>query len=307
MSTRRRLESLPLTTLGPLLAKAMTTASEAMFITDRQGIIVWVNDAFSRLSGYSAQEALGRTPRFVRSGVQNDTFYRELWNTILAGNTWRGEVVDRHKNGSLYVVDEIITPLRDNGAVTYFLAVQHDITSHKKERDLDHYLAYHDALTGLPNRRQFFSVLQQSMTSASHNNDDLALLFLDFDHFKPINDNLGHSVGDKLLIAAAQRLRSAVRRIDIVARLSGDEFAILEIGFSDPEMVAAQARKLIGAIAEPFTVEGHRIQITASIGVAFYPGGGGDADELFSNADRAMYEAKREGGNAYHIHGDGSQ
>lgn len=293
--------------MEPLLAKAMASAANAMLITDRTGCIVWANEAFARLSGYSLEEAVGQTPRFLQSGKQDGAFYRELWNTVLAGDIWRGEVIDRRKDGSLFTVDEVITPLRgEDGAITHFLAIQHDITSHAQERDRDRYLAYHDALTGLPNRTQFLAALQQFMANATRNNHALALLFLDLDRFKPINDDLGHSAGDQLLRAVAERLSAHVRRSDIVARLGGDEFAILLTGFTNTDAIATLATKLLGAVAETFILDGHTVQITASIGVALYPHDEIDAAALLKNADKAMYEAKRKGRNAYYIY-DGKE
>jgi diguanylate cyclase len=290
--------------LASLLTKAMASAANAMFITDREGRIVWVNAAFVRLSGYSEKEAIGQTPRFLQSGVQTDEFYKALWSTIVAGKAWRGEVVDRHKDGHLYTIDEVVTPLRDeNGAVTHFLAVQHDVTLRKEERERDHFLAYHDALTGLPNRSHFLGVVEKAIADARRKATGLALLFLDLDHFKSVNDNLGHHIGDQLLIAVTERLNAAVRKTDVVARLSGDEFAVLQTGGFKSNVVAALATKLLDVIAKPFVIDGHTIRVGVSIGAVLYPAGGEDAQTLLKNADSAMYEAKHRGRNTYVVYG----
>jgi diguanylate cyclase (GGDEF)-like protein/PAS domain S-box-containing protein len=281
-----------------LLAKALATAADSVFITDHTGRIVWVNEAFSERSGFSPQEAVGQTPSFLKSGRQNASFYRELWQTILAGQVWRGEVVERRKDGSLYTADEVITPLRDDkGTVTHFVAVHHDISLRKQEAEREHFLAYHDALTGLYNRVLFLDLLQQAIARSKRSLYPLALLFLDLDNFKLINDTFGHETGDRLLIAVAERLGAAVRKTtDAVARLSGDEFAILQTGLNDRQAALSLARKLLHSISQPFVLEGRKVQIGVSIGIAMYPTDGDLPDVLLRNADKAMYLAKSRGG-----------
>ncbi|MBI3530817.1 MAG: diguanylate cyclase [Betaproteobacteria bacterium] len=287
-----------------LLAKALATAADPIFITDHTGRIVWVNEAFSERSGYSPQEAVGQTPSFLKSGSHDASFYRELWQTILAGRVWRGEVVERRKDGNLYTADEVITPLRDDmGTVTHFVAIQHDITLRKQEAQREHFLAYHDALTGLYNRVLFLDLLQQAIARSKHSLDPLALLFLDMDNFKLINDTFGHETGDRLLIAVAERLGAAVRKTtDAVARLSGDEFAILQTGLNDPQAALSLARKLLHSISQPFLLEGRKVQTSVSIGIAIYPTDGEGPDDLLRNADKAMYLAKSRGRGNYQLY-----
>lgn len=283
-----------------LLAKALATAANAIFITDETGCIVWVNDAFSRLSGYSWQEALGQTPALLKSGRQSEAFYADLWKIILSGNVWRGNLIDRRKDHTLYTVDEIITPLFDEkGNITHFIAIQNDITLRMQEDTHNHYLAYHDVLTGLPNRALFVAKQRQAMQYAKRTNHMLALLFLDLDNFKPVNDNFGHRIGDQLLIAVGERLRAAVRKADVVARWGGDEFAILLVDLLDTGIVTMLARKLLDTLARPFVFEGRKISVQTSIGIAIYPADGEEPETLLDLADRTMYVAKEQGGNRF--------
>ncbi|HTN67021.1 MAG TPA: diguanylate cyclase [Burkholderiaceae bacterium] len=283
-----------------LLAKALSCAANAIFLTDRLGQIVWSNDAFCKLSGYSQQEIIGCTPSLVKSGMQSDAFYAELWRTILAGNVWRGQMVDRRKNGSLYVVSETITPLMDErGVITHFVTIQQDMTLQSDEQEREHYLAYHDTLTGLPNRALFLELGQQAISQASRARHGVALLFLDLDHFKPVNDIHGHDIGDRLLLAVAERLSAAIRRSDTVARFGGDEFAILLPDLLDATPAVALAHKLTESIAQPFVVAEQELHVGVSLGIALYPADGDTPDELLRKADEAMYLAKKCGGGKF--------
>jgi diguanylate cyclase len=283
-----------------LLVKALSAAANAIFIADKTGCIIWVNEAFCRLSGYTADETLGRTPAFLKSGKQDESFYRDLWHTILGGGVWRGDVVEKRKDGTLYTVEEIITPLRDDdGEVRHFVAMQHDITLRKQASEHEHFLAYHDVLTGLPNRAYFLRTLRQAIDRAQRTQQALAVSFLDLDNFKPTNDAFGHYFGDRLLVAVAERLSGAIRRTDTVARLGGDEFAILQADLPDAAIAVALAEKLLHTVAQPFVLGGKTMHVTASIGIAAYPANGVDADTLLRNADEAMYRAKDLGRNRY--------
>lgn len=281
------------TRLQYLLARALEAMDSAVCITDRTSRIVWVNQAFRQLSGYSQEELIGATPRLLKSGKHGSSFYRALWQTILDGRVWRGEVVERNKNGTFYAVDQVITPLHDEqGQLTHFIAVQNDITQRKEEGDRERFLAYHDALTGLPNRTMFFAVLEQAICHARDQHQSFALLYLDLDKFKPINDRFGHDLGDVLLIAVARRLKAAVRTEDLVVRLGGDEFAIIVTNIPHAKMVSTMARKLIRSVARPFHLEGREVSASASIGIAIFPFDADNAEQLLRNADMAMYRAK---------------
>lgn len=290
-------------TTDALLAHALTATATAIFITDQHGTVIWVNDAFSLLCGYAREEVIGAMPSILRSGRQSDTFYAHLWQTLNSGDVWQGEIVDRRRDGSLYIVDEIITPLFDqDGAVTHFIAIQHDVTRRKEEGEHDHQLAYQDFLTGLPNRASFFSFHQRAVEQAAGSRQVLATLFLDLDNFKPVNDMLGHSAGDELLVAVAERLRRAVRQADLVSRVGGDEFAIVLVDLPGLDVARQLAQKLVDAIAQPFVVQGRKINIGVSIGVAAFPQDGQEPEALLTRADKAMYRAKCLGGSNFQFY-----
>ena len=287
-----------------LLAKALAMAADPIFITDHSGRIVWINEAFSERSGFPPQEVIGKTPGFLKSGRHEASFYRELWSTIIAGQIWRGDVVERRKDGLLYTVDEVITPLLDdNGIATHFLVIQRDVTLRNQETERERFLAYHDPLTGLYNRVLFVELLRQAVSRSESSRKQFALLFLDLDNFKLINDTFGHSTGDQLLVAVAERLSAAVRKTtDAIARLSGDEFAILQSDIGDPQAAVAIARILLHSITQPFVLEGRKVHAGMSIGIAIYPTDGATPEELLRNADKAMYLAKSRGRGSHQLY-----
>jgi len=283
-----------------LLSSALEAAGNAVMITDRLGVIQWTNPAFCRLSGYSQQEAAGQTPRLLKSGQMPQEFFRILWETILKGRRWSGEVIERHKDGNLYTVSQTITPITDDeGAITHFIAIHEDITAKKLDQERIQHMAHYDALTGLPNRALFYDRLGQSARKAKRSQGGLALLFMDLDGFKKVNDTLGHHVGDLLLVLVADRLRQCVRESDTVARLGGDEFIIILNDARERDQVARVAEKIIEHIARPFELEGQEARIGISIGIARYSDGIGSDDDLVINADQAMYAAKLAGKNTY--------
>ena len=262
-----------------------------------------MNQAFSRLCGYAPEELFGNTPAMLNSDMQSKPFYVDLWQTILSGKVWRGIIIDRRKDGTLYTVDETITPLlNEHGSITHFIAIQQDMTLQSQQQEQERYLAYHDMLTGLPNRGHFIKLLEQEMLHAARAKEMFAVLFLDLDKFKPVNDTFGHDVGDRLLQAVAERLQSAIRKSDTVARFGGDEFAILLVGLLDMEVAITIACKLVSTLAQPFVIGEHKIHIGVSIGIAMYPADGKTQEELTRKADQAMYAAKQQGGNSYRFY-----
>lgn len=280
--------------------RALEEAANAIFITDESARIVWVNKAFTRLCGYSQAELVGQMPSLLSSGMHSKSFYTVLWQTILSKNAWRGTITNRKKDGAVYTVDETITPLLDEaGEITHFISIQEDVTRVGPEQEKERFLAYHDILTGLPNRALFDETLKHAMQLAAHVKDVLAIMFLDLDKFKPVNDCFGHETGDRLLQAVGERLHGAVRKSDMVARIGGDEFAILLQGHLSKDMVVILASKLANVIAQPFLLAQHMVEVGLSIGIAMYPADGDDQEMLVNKADRAMYAAKSIGGNSF--------
>jgi len=282
----------------PLLAKALAATGSPAFIADYRGQIVWVNQAFVALSGYAEHELLGMPASILRDGKRDALHYAQAWRAVQRGHEWRNEVVDAHRNGTHYTFEELITPLVDEyGVITHFFVLRHDVTQRSQRSEQIQHLADHDELTGLLNRNKFRRELTSAIIQAGLNQQLLATLFVDLDHFKPVNDTLGHHVGDLLLETVANRLRGAVRNGDVIARCGGDEFAVLLKEMPDAMMAEALANKLLAALARPFILQRHKVQVSASIGVAIFPQDGDDARTLLIKADRAMYEVKHSGGN----------
>jgi diguanylate cyclase (GGDEF)-like protein/PAS domain S-box-containing protein len=283
-----------------LLSSALAEAGNGVMITNPRGIIQWVNPAFARLSGYSKEELAGQTPRLLNSGQQSEEYYRVMWEAITRGETWCSETVERAKNGDAYTVSQTITPmLDDEGEITHFIAIHEDITAQKKTQERIAHMAHFDALTNLPNRALFFDRLGQALSLARRNRGGLALLFLDLDGFKQVNDTMGHHAGDLLLTGVAERLCLCVRESDTVARLGGDEFTVILNETHEHHDVARIAEKIIEAIAQPFDLAGKAAYIGVSIGIARYSEDANSEDELMRNADQAMYAAKSAGKNTY--------
>jgi diguanylate cyclase (GGDEF)-like protein/PAS domain S-box-containing protein len=282
------------------LSTAIEQTADSVLITDSQGVIEYVNAAFERTTGYSRAEALGRRSNLVKSGLMPEDFYRRLWQTIRRGEVFRDVFINRRKDGTLYYEEKTITPLRDpSGTITHFVSTGKDISERIHYEERLHHLANHDPLTGLANRALLLDRLRQAITRARWHQRLLAVLFLDLDRFKNINDALGHDVGDRLLQALAKRLTDCVREGDTVARLGGDEIAILLEDIASSEDVAAVAHKILAVFEQPFTVDGHELYAGTSIGVSLFPSDGEDPVTLLKHADIAMYRAKRQGGGHY--------
>jgi diguanylate cyclase (GGDEF)-like protein/PAS domain S-box-containing protein len=284
-----------------LLSTAVSSASNAVMITDPGGRIEWVNPAFVMLSGYSSAELIGHTPSILKSGKQDAAYYQHLWQVILAGKVWSSDTTERRKDGTLYTVQQTITPiLAENGKVTHFVAIHEDVTAKLETQAQIQYIASHDNLTGLPNRALFFDRLGQLLTLSKRNKTGLALMFIDLDGFKQVNDKLGHHAGDLLLKGVAERLLTCVRESDTVARLGGDEFTVILFDISDRESIVHIADKILGAMSRPFEIEGQIAAIGASIGISTAdPEQQVNENQFIERADSAMYEAKQGGRNCY--------
>ncbi|MDZ4203098.1 MAG: diguanylate cyclase [Gallionella sp.] len=292
---------------------ALNVADNAIIITDRDARIVWANNAFTRLTGYSTGEALGQCcGTLVKSGEQSPAFYQEMWQTILSGRVWHGELTNRRKNGTLYRDETTITPVRNrSGEITHFISLKQDITERKLAEAHLKNLAFYDALTQLPNRRLLLDRLGQAMTAGKRTNRYGALMFLDLDNFKPLNDGHGHDVGDLLLIEAARRISACVREEDTVSRFGGDEFVVMLKDLdTDRESSATQAfavaEKIREALQQPYRLEllqeeaGNKVIehiCTSSIGIALFLDHDGSKEDILRWADAAMYQAKASGRN----------
>lgn len=278
-----------------LQGTALAAAANAIFITDVSGRIEWVNAAFTRLSGYEAHEVLGKTPALLRSGMQDDDSYRRFWDTIKSGRVWRGEMVERRKDGSLYTVDQTVAPIRDErDQIAHFVTVHEDITERKRAEERIAYLSNYDTLTRLPNRVLFRDHLYQAVNQARNNRTSLAVLFVDLDRFSRVNDTLGHDVGDQLLMTIASRINAvAAPEADTIARIGGDEFALIQNRLTSTEAAALLARKVIDAVNRPVDISGLEVRVGTNVGIAIYPQDGEDPDHLIKNADMAMYRAVR--------------
>jgi len=285
------------------LSSAVEQTADSVIITDRDGVIEYANPAFERSTGYSRAEAIGRTPRIVKSGKQTQAYYEHLWRTILAGEVFGDVLINRRKDGTLYYEEETITPLKDaNGVITHFISTGKDVTERMQTQERLQYMAQHDALTELPNRLLLLDRLKQSLARARWHERLVAVLFIDLDRFKTINDSLGHEAGDRLLQQLAERFIRAVREGDTVARFGGDEFVILLDDVASDKDVGMVAQKVLDALTAPFLVQDQNLYITASIGVSLFPGDGEDSSTLLKHADTAMYRAKELGKNTYQFY-----
>jgi diguanylate cyclase (GGDEF)-like protein/PAS domain S-box-containing protein len=271
-------------------------SSEALMVTDRAGIIADVNRAFTVVTGYSAEEAIGQPASLLNSGYQPKEFYAEMWQTLLATGRWSGELIDRRKNGERYPKWlSISTAYGPHGEIVNFIGSFQDISERKAAEEKIRFLAHHDPLTTLPNRLLLRDRFGQAIEQCKRTGKLMAFMFLDLDEFKGINDSLGHRVGDELLIAVVQRFRDCLRETDTISRQGGDEFIILLSDIDSPVAAAAVANKILNSMTPPFDIQGQQINSSVSIGIAMAPIDGGDFDMLLQKADIAMYNAKERG------------
>ncbi len=285
------------------IAATAFESQESLMITDADSVILRVNQAFTESTGYTAKEVVGLTPRLLKSGRHNSEFYRAMWETIQRTGTWQGEIWDRRKNGDIYPKWLTITAVKGgDGVVTHYVGSHIDITEHKAAEKEIQLLAYYDPLTRLPNRRLLLDRLQMAFASSARTGREGALLLIDLDNFKTLNDTLGHQVGDLLLQQTAQRLESCVRDGDTVARLGGDEFVVMLENLSDqPNEAAVQTEtvgeKILATLSLNYQLGRFQHHGTTSIGATLFNDNHQDIDELMKQADIAMYQAKKAGRN----------
>lgn len=286
-----------------LAASVFSHAREGIMITERDGSIIDVNEAFSLITGYSRAEVLGRSPRILKSGRQDTTFYASLWASLNEKGQWYGEIWNRRKNGEVYAQMLTISGVFDNkGSISHYVSLFSDITSSKEHQKQLEHIAHYDALTNLPNRVLLADRLHQGMAQAQRQKKPLAAVYLDLDGFKAINDTYGHEVGDQVLIAVSSRMKQALREVDTLARLGGDEFVAVLLNLDDIESSLPLLTRLLSAAAEPLLLGELVLQVSASLGISFYPQTDEvDADQLLRQADQAMYQAKLAGKNRYYI------
>jgi diguanylate cyclase (GGDEF)-like protein/PAS domain S-box-containing protein len=283
-----------------LAAEVFQSSGEGIVITDAQHCIRTVNPAFSHITGYAAADAVAKTPYSLSPSVRSADRERELWAEVDRNGYWQGEVWDRRRNGEVFPKWLTISVVRDTqGRPVNYIEIFSDITERKEREERVRHLAHHDALTDLPNRVLLTDRITQAVSLAERNRTRVAVMFLDLDRFKTVNDSLGHSVGDKLLQEVSSRLRLCMRTSDTVSRLGGDEFVILMPDMAYPGDIAVAAQKVLDAVSRPYNIDGHELVSTPSVGIAVYPGDGADVDTLLRNADAAMYHAKENGRNNY--------
>lgn len=292
--------------LNRIAGKVFETLGDGVLVTDREQTIVYVNPTFTRLTGYTFDDAAGQTPRLLSSGRHAPAFYKKMWDQIRETGSWQGEIWNRKKNGEVYLEElSIIRVTDDSGRVTHYVGIFRDITARKNRENQIWHLAMHDLLTGLPNRFLLEQRLEAAISEAGRTGTMVGVLYVDLDRFKRVNDHLGHHAGDILLKHAADRIRECLEEGDTIARLGGDELVVLLPGLKDSGACADTARRILGLFEEPFCIEGHELSVTCSIGISVYPEHAEKGEELVRLADRALYEVKNAGRNHFRFYADG--
>lgn len=285
-----------------LSGRVFTQAHEGILITDADGLIVDVNPAFSEITGYSREEILHQNPSILRSDKHDALYFEEMWNELRQQGHWQGEIWNKRKDGQLYAeLLTISTLVDDYGETIHYLGMFSDITQSKEQQHALEMMAHYDVLTQLPNRTLFADRFKQAIAHSNRNKSLLAVVFLDLDGFKPVNDTYGHEAGDQLLIEVSARIQSCIRQDDTASRLGGDEFALLLNDVSSAEHCETLINRIRHAIELPYHIDGNSISCSASIGITLYPLDNADADTLLRHADQAMYQAKVSGRQRHHM------
>ena len=286
-----------------LAVTVFNTVGDGVTVTDAFNNIVSINPAFTEITGYSAEEVMGKNPRILASGKHSIEFYREFWITLATTGFWHGEIWNRRKDGEVYLEWLSVRCVHDRkGVIKHYVGVFSDITKKKQSEELIWRQANYDTLTQLPNRRMFRDRLDQEVRKANRTNQQMALMFIDLDHFKEVNDTMGHEKGDLLLIEAARRISDCVRSVDTVARLGGDEFTVLLTDLDNTDSIERVAQEIVLRLAEPFSLGDENAYVSGSVGIAIYPNDASNIEDLFKCADQAMYVAKEAGRNHHEFY-----
>ena len=288
-----------------LSATIFESATEGIIITDHENRFVTVNPAFTKTTGYTLEEVVGKTPAILKSGKQDKEFYNKMYKELHENGHWDGELWNKRKDGKLYaewLSMKII--YNEDGSTRMHLAIFSDVTEKKQADEIIWKQANFDALTKLPNRQLFQDRLEHELKLAHRTGSLMALLFIDLDHFKNINDTLGHDMGDLLLVKASKRISGSVRESDTVARMGGDEFTVILPLINSSSDAIKIAKMIVEKMSQPFDIDRNSVKISASVGIAIYPNNAKDTKELLKNADKAMYVAKRNGRNGFCVYED---
>ncbi|MCR2820197.1 putative bifunctional diguanylate cyclase/phosphodiesterase [Lederbergia panacisoli] len=289
-----------------IIGKILEQISESVMVVNEKRQIIYINSAFEIVTGYNRHEVYLQNPRILQSGLHDKHFYHKLWQTISLEGSWSGEIWNKRKNGEFFLEWLTISEVKSSdGFIQGYIGVFSDITDRKRAEDELRMLAHYDALTGVPNRHSFTKRFSDLLDISQQFQQKLALLFLDLDRFKQINDSLGHEAGDKLLIEVASRLQELIKNKDIIARLGGDEFVIILSNIKHQRESVHIAKKIIDSLTKPFNIDGHEVYITTSIGISFFPNDGSNSEILLKKADKAMYMSKLNGRNQYEIYHEG--
>lgn len=279
-----------------LSATIFETASENIVVTDANNCFITVNPAFTKTTGYTLDDVIGKTPKILKSGKQNSEFYSKMWKELIRDGQWDGELSNKRKNGEIYIEWLSIRAIYNHdGTIKMYVATFSDITEKKRADEIIWKQANYDLLTNLPNRRLFDDRLKHEIKIANRSKKLLALLFIDLDLFKEVNDTFGHETGDKLLIKVTKRINKTLRATDTVARMGGDEFTVILPQMDDEKNIAKVAQLILEKLSMPFEINGINIIISASIGISIYPKDSSNAKDLLQYADIAMYNSKKQG------------
>lgn len=285
------------------LSQALEQSPNCIIITDLDGNIEYVNNTFFTITGYDKDEVIGKNPRFLQSKKTDPKLYVDMWKNLLEGRVWHGEFINITKGGVEYIESVKATPIfKTDGTISHYMAIKEDITERKREQEQIQYLANFDLLTGLPNRFQLSEHTKYIISISERNSENFSVIFLDLDHFKYINDSLGHAAGDALLIELSSRFKSILRHADMVSRIGGDEFIFI-LPNTGAKGALHVVKKLLKLASTPYFYNENELLVTASLGIAIYPTDGLDQETLFKNADTAMYEVKESGRNGYRFFG----